>query len=510
VTQPEDARSAARNARRGVLSITTAKLYFIVAGYAVQFLLPRLLGSPEAFGLFSSAMNVVSILNNVLITATVQTVSRQVSEDAARAPATLRQGLLIQLAIGALLACGLWAGAPALGGRVLLDAQLGKLIAVSSIVVFCYAPYAALIGSLNGRQIFATQAKLDMTFTTLRTCGILGAAALGWGALGAIGGFAAAASCVLLVALFTVGTGTGAPAGTIAWRQWLGWMAPLWLYHALSNMALLVDLNVIKATVASLQLDAGMSTQAAAEAASRLAGFYRAAQTFAFVPYQLILSVTFVVFPMVSQAVSIGDEAASRRYIHNAMRFSLIVLLAIAAPVSGAAAGVMRIAYPNDYLAGSDALAVLSLGIVCFALFVIGATILSSAGRPGLSAAIAAGAVALVIGGNLVLVHLAGIGPHTLRAAATGTSVGMAFAVIAVGFAVRARFGTFMQARSVLRVLTSALFAWIVAHALPNHGVALAVLALAAGGIAFLVALIATRELGADDWAVLKKLARRA
>jgi len=38
----------------------------------------------------------------------------------------------------------------------------------------------------------------------------------------------------------------------------------------------------------------------------------------------------------------------------------------------------------------------------------------------------------------------------------------------------------------------------------------LALLALAAGGIAFLVALIATRELGADDWAVLRKLARRA
>ena len=115
------------------------------------------------------------------------------------------------------------------------------------------------------------------------------------------------------------------------------------------------------------------------------------------------------------------------------MRFSLIVLLAIAAPVSGAAAGVMRIAYPDAYLAGADALAVLSLGMVCFALFVIGATILSGAGRPGLSAAIAAIAVALVVAGNLGLLHLTGVGPHTLRAAATGTSLGMAFALVAVG-----------------------------------------------------------------------------
>src|SRR3954471_21477672 len=70
-TQPVSAATAvpkeARHAGRGVLSIAGAKLYFIVTGYAVQLLLPRFLGTPEAFGLFSTAMNVVSILNNVLI-----------------------------------------------------------------------------------------------------------------------------------------------------------------------------------------------------------------------------------------------------------------------------------------------------------------------------------------------------------------------------------------------------------------------------------------------------------
>jgi stage V sporulation protein B len=508
VTQAEDAPSAGQNARRGVLSMTTANLYFIVAGYAVQLFLPRLLGSPEAFGLFSTAMNVVSILNNVLITATVQTVSKHVSEDLERAPATLRQGLQLQLALGAVLAGGLWAIAPVLSGRVLLDPKLSPLIALSAIVVFSYAPYAALIGALNGRQQFASQARLNMTYTTLRTVGILGAAALGWGARGAMGGFAAAATGVLIAALFVVGT--GASGERIAWRRWVQWMAPLWLYQLFLNLALLVDLNVLKATVASLELHAGLSASAAAEAASRLTGFYRAAQTFAFVPYQMIVAVTFVVFPMMSQAVSIGDHAASQRYIRNATRFSLIVLLAIAAPVSGASAGVMRVAYPNDYLAGSDALAVLALGMVCFALFVIGATILSGAGRPGLAASIAGGTVALVIAGNLVLLHVAGVGAHTLQAAATGTSIGMSFALAAVAIAVRARFGAFMELRSVLRVLISAAFAWIVAHALPSHGVVFAVLALAAGGTTFIVALVATRELGAEDWAVLKKVVRRA
>ncbi len=46
----------------------------------------------------------------------------------------------------------------------------------------CYALYAALVGSLNGRRMFMHQAGLDMTFSTVRTIGIVGAAALGYGA----------------------------------------------------------------------------------------------------------------------------------------------------------------------------------------------------------------------------------------------------------------------------------------------------------------------------------------
>ena len=97
-------------------------------------------GSPEAFGLFSTAMNVVSILNNVLIAATVQTVSKHVSEDLARAPATLRQGSVA--AARARACCSrarCWRSRRSLSERVLLDPMLAPLLAVSAVVVFCYA-----------------------------------------------------------------------------------------------------------------------------------------------------------------------------------------------------------------------------------------------------------------------------------------------------------------------------------------------------------------------------------
>ena len=64
------------------------------------------------------------------------------------------------------------------------------------------------------------------------------------------------------------------------------------------------------------------------------------------------------------------------------------------------------------------------------ALFVIAATILSSAGRPSWAAVIAGVGLAVVVSGNYVLVNQAGVGDDTLAAAALGTSAGMVVAFV--------------------------------------------------------------------------------
>jgi stage V sporulation protein B len=490
-----------------VFSIAFSKLYFIVAAYTTLLLLPRILGSPEAFGLFAATISVVSILNNVMIQATIQTVSKRVSEDLTHAPVSLRQGLLFQTTVGGVIAGSMFFAAPLFAERVLLDPEMSALLRIASIVVFSYALYAALIGSLNGRQLFQKQAALDMTFTTLRTTGILGAAALGFGVLGAISGFASASVALLAVSLVVVGVGQ--PPGRVPWKRWVVFTAPLWLYHLSLNLTLQVDLMVLKRTVAVLAMEADEVREAAALTASRFAGFYRAAQTFAFVPYQLIISVAFVVFPMVSSSVSAGDLETTRRYIRGALRFSLLLLLSIATPIAGAASGVMRIAYPESYLAGSGALAVLSLGTVCFALFVIGATVLSGAGHPAFAAAIGSTAVAIVVASNLTLLRLVGIGDQTLLAAACGTSIGMGFAFLAVGTSLYRRFGAFIPPATALRAVIAGGVGFAVAHAVPSHTRLLAIAALVAGGLAYVAALFVLREIRAADIDEIRRVVSR-
>jgi stage V sporulation protein B len=480
---------------RGLAFITAAKLYFILSGFIVQFGLPRLLGSPEAFGQYSLAMSFVSVINNVLIAATVQSVSKRVSEDEALAGSRLRQALQLQLGVGIVLASSLFLAAPWLAG-VAYDAQLVLLLRIASFVPLCYALYATVVGSLNGRRLFHKQAGLDITFSTLRTLGIVGAAGLGLGAAGALMGFAGAALAITLVALVAVGAGHAGPRLPV-WT-WFSFLLPIVFFQLTLNGVLLLDVWVLKNTAAQLGIEGGMDVVAAAEQASRYVGLYRAGQNFAFVPYQVILSVTFIVFPLVARATAAGDLASARVHIRNALRFSMIVLFALAGPLSGAADSVVQLVNGVKFAEGADTLRVLVFGQVALALFVIVATVLTSAGRPLLSALIGLVALIIVLGANRAFVRWAGIGEHTLRAAALATSLGPVVALGLATLAMHRLLGMGLPLLSLLRCTLAAAAAFFVARQMP-HVPKLAPVTLVVSGLVFLLGCALTGEITKAD-----------
>ncbi|MGB5368736.1 MAG: oligosaccharide flippase family protein [Polyangiales bacterium] len=491
------------------MSIAGAKGYFIVTSYAVQLLLPRIFGEAKEFGLYSATMSGVAILTNVLIVATIQSVSKFVSEDESRAEVTLRQGLRIQALVGGTLALALFAFAPAIA-RLLLDGQLTRLLRIASLVVFAYALYAAVVGSLNGRHWFAKQARLDVTFSTLRTIGILAGAALGLGAMGAIAGFAMAATSIVTISLIWIGFGkAGMPGEKIKRRRWIGFMAPIWAYQICLNGILMIDLQVLKRTATEIALAGAATSQAAVDLANQYVGYYRAAQTFAFVPYQLIISMTFIVFPMISKATSIGNREAARSTIQHAMRFSLLLLLLVAAPTSGAAEGVMRLAYPLDYLTGAPALSILVFGVVAFALFAVSATAISGAGKPSVAAMIAGVSLVVVVVANRVLLMRAGLGEQTLTAAATGTVIGMLVALLLSAWVIHRMFGVFIPVSTWARAALASVAGYSAAAAVPHASAVMALLALAAGFLSALAVLLVTRELTREDWQAVRRIAVR-
>src|SRR5262249_33809568 len=98
-------------AGRGVLYIAIAKLYFILGGFALQTLLPPLRGDILS-GAYGVVVPWMSIFNNVIVTGSIQAVSRETTADPARADDVKAAGLRMQLVVGLPIALLFALGAP--------------------------------------------------------------------------------------------------------------------------------------------------------------------------------------------------------------------------------------------------------------------------------------------------------------------------------------------------------------------------------------------------------------
>jgi len=492
---------------RGALLLTLAKAFFVVGGLAVQLGLPRLLRTPEAYGLYSSAAALLAIFTNTLTQACVQTTSKHASEGD---PATsLRVSLGLAVAIGGTVSLALFALAEPIGTLVLHDPLVTPLFRVLAILPVAYAIYSTAIGHLNGQHAFGRQARLDASFTTVRTVGLLGGGALAIGALGAAIGFASASLVMACVGLMFVGFGRGGSA--ISRGAWITFFVAIAMHQLALNGLLQLDVEILKSRVASLAMESGALAVDAASRASTEAGLYRAAQSVAFVPYQLILAVTLVLFPTVARARSLGDEEGARRAVNGALRFATIALALTAAPIAGGGDAAIRVLLDARYAPGGDALAILALGQIAFTLFVVGSTAISGDGSPFVVALSAAIGLVVVVVVAVVGIDAAGVDGPVRVAAAIGAASGCVVALALVLALVVRRFGaTASPWLTYLRAAIAGAAGFSVAHFAPHAGRIDSLLALVLGAIASLVVLAISRELGAADVALVRRLLRRA
>jgi stage V sporulation protein B len=497
------AEATARSAAGGVAVIAAAKAWFLLTGFAQPLVLTRLLLG-EGYGLYGVVLNVVSILNNVVVAGSIQAMSHAVTEGGVTA---LRKGLLVHAALGVLLAGSLVAGADLLGAGVLHDPRLPPLLRLGAIVVLDYSVYAALVGALNGRRRFRAQAGLDITFATLRTGLVLGLAASPLRVTGAIAGFAIASVIILLVALALHRRELRAPAdpavSTAGFaRHYARFFAPVLVYQFALNLVLQADLLVMKSVLARRP---GVDEAAV----NTLAGVYKAVQNFAFLPYQLLLAVTFVVFPVVSKATLEGDREATAGFVRGAMRFSALGLGAMLAVLGGMPGGVLRLAYRPPFDQGAPVLRWLSLAQGAFALSVIGTTIVLAAGRTAAATALMATMLAAVFAGNLVGLAASPADLSALTHTALGTLFGCLVGLVVVGAYVRRTFGAFLSLATAARVTACAVGAAAVGAWVPWPGKVGTLAGAAVIALVYAALLLATRELGAAEIARIRRVVLR-
>lgn len=502
----DDDSTTVREAGRGGLALAFAKAYFIVAGIAQQLLLPRALGL-DGFGALSSVLSVASITSNPIVTTSIQGVSRAVAQSSGQdRPATIRRVFSVHAAVAVLASVAFFVSAPAIGAFMRAP-HIEDELRLVSFVLFFYGLYSPLIGVLNGSRRFVAQASFDVVAATLRTGALVAGGyaltAKGRGVTGSVSGFVIVTALLFVAAAFVVGLGRRGTGGPTAANHW-SFVAPLLLGQVLLNLLLQADLTLLRRFAGEAAAAQGLS----ASAADPLVGAYRATQLFSFLPYQLLVSVTFILFPMVASVHRRGDRAALAAYVMTGVRIALIVTGLVVSVTSGLSGPLLRLVYPQPEIAvlGAKSMQVLTLGFGAFASLGVLTAVLNSLGREKASAVVTAIAFGLIVVLCFGLVSGAPFGDAILYRTAVCTSAGLVVATLGAAALVHRTAGAVVAPLTVARVLLSLGAAIVVARSLPEGNRLVTIAESALVMAVYVVSLTVLREIGASDAARLRQI----
>jgi stage V sporulation protein B len=491
----EKRHETARTAGRGGLAIAGAKVSFIVFGFIQQPILAALLGE-VGYGEVSRILTIVGIVNNVIVATAIQGVSHAVSsvpeDKSAEAFArSLKIQVTLAMVVSALFAlfAGLiadWVAAPEITTPLRL---------VAGVTLF-YGIYAPLIGSLNGRRKFVAQAGLDTSYGILRT-GCMAVGALVAGVTGSILGFVACAAIIIPAALVFSGVGKRGPAGPTA-REYLSFVAPLAFGQIALNLLMQTDFLLL-----SRYLGDAAPT---ADEASRAIASYRAVKLFALLPYQMLISVVFVLFPMLARAHAEGNKKDVAHYTQTGLRLALVLTGLMAGTICAISPLALRFAYAAEYAdQGDTALRVGALGMGAFGMFGVMQAALTSLKRERIAAILTVTAVVLVGVSCTIAVPRADFGEPMLVVTSVATSVAMLLTVIAGAFFLRQAAHALVPPLTLVRVGIAVVVAYAVGTRLPYLGKLVVLVEALAVGLVYLGVLVVTRELGRADLDVVKR-----
>ncbi len=499
----------ARSAGRGGLAVAGAKLYFIVLGLVQQILLPLVLGL-DGYGALTRVLSIASVTYNPVTTMSIQGASRAVAQSSREtAPFTIRQVLKVHGLFGLVLGGAFYLLAPSIA-ELAGAGHVETPLRILSAILVLYGLYTPLIGIVNGQRRFLVQAGFDVTSATLRTVGLVAGAwlALRWwgsGPAGAAVGFVLSSLAVLALALGVVGVGRAGPS-SLTVGKYLAFVGPLLIGQVLLNLQLQADLTLL----GRFASEAAQAAGAPLAKADAIVGAYRATQLFAFLPYQVLIAVTFILFPMLASAAHAKDAAAVARYVRTGVRISLVIAGAMLSVTMGLAPRLLALLFGADAAAlGGRSLGLTAFGFGAFAVFGILTTVLNSLGRERQSAVVTGLAVMLV--GVLCFTRVRGtpLSEELLWRTAQATTAGLLGATLIAAVLVRRAAGALAPLLTLLRTLLALGVAAGFARLAFPPGKLLTLLAAGLTPLVYLAILLLTRELGRADLQLIQAVIRR-
>lgn len=496
------------------MAIAVAKISFVLVGFIQQLVFPRVLDE-AGYGAVSRMLAVVSILNNIVVAMSIQGVSRTVAgakegevDFAFRRVLTVHATLAIIISTTFAALTGVIADA--------LEAPHAKTpLRVAAIVVLCYGVYAPLVGALNGKRKFLDQAGLDIFYGISRTVAmstgayvfsrVLGAD----GSLGAAIGFASAALLIVPVALSRSGTGKAVPeanTSVLSVGDYLRFLAPLIIGQVGLNLLLQADMLMLSDAAGEAAQARGLDVKEA----DKLLGPYRATQLFGFLPYQLLMSVQFVLFPLLAKAHSEKDAAAVKSFTEQGVRLALILMGLIGGACASLAPQLLRFAFPEAIATEAAPFSQLYvLGMSSLAIFGVACAALTSLRRELLAMLLTLGSVGLIVGGIVLFRESGAFGAPLLKSTAYATAGAVATGALLAAIVLRSVAGGLVSPLTIVRVGLAVAVLFGLARVLPTLPKLAVPVVGGAFVVVYLLVLVLTRELGAKDLGMIKRVLGR-
>jgi O-antigen/teichoic acid export membrane protein len=518
----------ARHARRGFLFITGAKGWFLVCGTLLNLGLPRLLGDPVQFGDFGLVNTLIAVLNAVMVAGVLQAVSKRTSERPEAAALVRTSALRLQTGVGAFVLGLLLAFATPICDLIFGDPSLAPYLRIAAVVTGVYAVYAALIGVINGMGRFALQAAFDIAFATLKLLLMVGLVVAGYGVQGALGGFAITALIIAIVAYRVTATIVPVAPPGAAPPPLVGFLLQVMGYVFCINVLLQADLFVVKQAAfepVRAALAAGDSAwlaglvdasalppgaDLAREATSALAGLFKATKNVSLIPYQAVVAIAFVVFPLISRSTFQSDRAATRTYVFQAVRTSTLLVFLLSTLIAAGGDTLLDRFFGAAYTVAAPTLLPLLGATAAFALFYVLANILTAAGHPLDALALAATAAVVELLALHPVISASPPGGVLLYRAALVVLAANVGVLVAAAIVLARRLRVPLPALSLLRATASSAAALGLASLVDGQGILVIFVRAGIAGVTFLAALWLTREITRADLALVRSTVRRS
>ena len=518
-TVSDSSGNDARTAGRGGVAVLGAKLFFLVVGFAQQPLLRLVVGLND-YGALAQALVVSNVVNNVVVSSGTQGVSRAVAGAKGHEDEVLRAALRVHVPLAVLVAGAVAMAAPLYARFEHAEDVVSPLLVLAGVALL-YGFYAPFIGYLNGRNRFSRQALLDVVFATLRTAGLVG---VGYafvrqglsGVLGTTVGWLGAAALIVPLAARSTGLGKRAlpgaarPKGVPGAGRYLGVLAPIAGAQLCTNALMQIDIFLLGRLLSDGAASAGIAGDAQREAVKQWIAIYRECQTFAFLPYQLLFSVTLILFPVLARARADGDSEAVRSHVARGARLAAIfggLLVGVVVAIPGS---MLSFAYgAADAARGADVLRTMALAQGAFAMLGIATTVLTSLGRERVAALVTLGAVVAVGAACTALVPRASFGHDQLVRSAQASGVALLATLIVAGALVRSRTGAFVPVATAVRTGVALAACVAVGFVTPRFGRFVTPLIAAVIAFGYLALLVVTGEIGKADLSLVRGVLQR-